>query len=98
TEGLGISVRFADAEMGWAELDTGGAALALERLAPEDPEAGQLIGRFVGVSLAVPDMEALYRTLQEHGVEVESPPQQQPWGGTLLHVKDPDGNVLTFLS
>lgn len=97
TETVGIPLRFADVEMGWAELETGGASIALEWLPPEDPEADTLIGRFVGASLVVEDIEALYQALLAHGVSLE-PPEQQPWGGRLLHVKDPDGNTLTFFS
>lgn len=95
TETLGIPSVFASAEMGWAELATGEGKLALERAS--DAEARALAGRFVGVSLAVDDIEATYRTLTSRGVEFMAPPATQPWGGTLAHFKDPDGNVLTLL-
>lgn len=94
---LGIPVSFESAEMGWAQLDTGECSLALERLAPDDPEASVLLGRYVGVSLRVPDIEALYKDLVDLGVEFLGPPETQPWGGVLAHLKDPEGNTLTLL-
>jgi hypothetical protein len=31
------------------------------------------------------------------GVEFLSPPERQPSNGTLAHLRDPDGNILTLL-
>ncbi len=97
TETLGIPTTFRSDEMGWAQLATGQGQLALERVAPDDPEADELVGRFVGASLEVTDIEATHRTLVERGVAFRSPPEKQPWGGVLAHLEDPDGNVLTLL-
>jgi lactoylglutathione lyase len=94
---LEMPVVFAGSEMGWAELDTGEAHLALERMAPDNPEAASLVGRFVGVSLQVEDIQATYDTLVARGVDFLAPPEPQPWGGTLASFRDPDGNVLTLL-
>ena len=97
SETLGMPVAFAGPGMGWAELDTGGARLALERVDPEDDEASSLVGRFVAVSLQVDDIHATYDALVTRGVEFLGPPEKQPWGGVLAHLRDPDGNVLTLL-
>jgi len=101
---LGIPVAFADEELGWAQLDTGAAQLALERFTEETPErAGDadadehLVGRFVGASLAVADIDHVYATLVGRGVEFVSPPERMPWGGVLAHFRDPEGNVLTLV-
>jgi catechol 2,3-dioxygenase-like lactoylglutathione lyase family enzyme len=56
-----------------------------------------LVGRFVGVSLSVDDIEATFLDLTGKGVEFLGPPDKQPWGGTLAHFKDPSGNTLTLL-
>ena len=94
---LGMPVLFEGAEMGWAELDTGPAHLALERVDPTDEEGAELLGRFVSVSLRVEDIRATYETLRSRGVDFLEPPEVQPWGGVLAHFRDPDDNVLTLL-
>ncbi len=97
TETLGIPTTFRSDEMGWAQLDTGEAQLGLERVSPDDDEAQEHVGRFIGVSLTVPDIHETYKELTKRGVEFESPPEKQPWGGILAHLRDPDGNVITLL-
>jgi len=97
TETLGIPATVRSDEHGWAQLATGEGQLALERVAPDDAEGRALVGRFLAVSLAVPDIDATYRTLVARGVEFVEPPERQPWGGVLAHLRDPDGNVLTLL-
>jgi catechol 2,3-dioxygenase-like lactoylglutathione lyase family enzyme len=94
---LGMRITYRNDELGWAQLDTGATSLALERMDPDDREAATLVGRFVGASLQVPDVEALYRTLRERGVIFSTPPEKQTWGGTLAHFLDPDGNILTLI-
>jgi len=76
-----------------------GATLIVEAPSPDEDEGGEenSVGRFVGCSLAVPDIEGTYRELSAKGVEFLHPPEKQPWGGTLTHFKDPSGNVLTLL-
>ena len=101
SETLGMEVAFRSDEMGWAQLNTGEAQLALERMDEERPDTSPndkaLVGRFVGVSLSVPDIQQTYKTLLERGVEFEAPPERMPWGGVLANLRDPDGNVLTLL-
>jgi ADP-ribosyl-[dinitrogen reductase] hydrolase len=103
---LGIPVAFVDEELGWAQLATGQGQLALERATPEtreriggdaDDDEPSLVGRFLGVSLAVPDVHASYEGLRSKGVEFLAPPEVMPWGGVLAHLRDPDGNVLTLV-
>jgi predicted enzyme related to lactoylglutathione lyase len=94
---VGLPVGFADEQMGWAELALEGGRIGLERVAPGDPESQALVGRFVGVSLRVPDIAAAYTELRSRGVDFVSPPEKQPWGGTLANFRDPDGNVVTLL-
>ena len=96
TEKLGMGVAFRSDEMGWAQLDTGEANLGIERVEPGADEEG-LVGRYVGVSLSVDDIEKAYQTLKERGVPFEGPPERMPWGGVMAHLRDPDGNVLTLL-
>ena len=97
TETLGIPTSFRSDEDGWLQLATGEGQLALERADPDDAESTALVGRFLGTSLRVEDVRATYATLTERGVEFVEPPEPQPWGGVLAHLRDPDGNVLTLV-
>ncbi len=97
SENLGLTMLFGDAGMGWAEFDTGDAHLCLERIDADDAERAALVGRFVGVSLQVADIAKVYDELLAAGVGFEGPPEPQPWGGTLAHFRDPEGNTLTLL-
>ncbi len=94
---VGFPVSFSDADIGWAQFDLGGTAIGLERCNPGDDETKALVGRFVGVSIQVDDINASYEQLSGRGVEFVGPPEKQPWGGTLAHFKDPDGNVMTLM-
>lgn len=42
------------------------------------------------------DLGALYAGFVEGGAEIVQRPTKQAWGGTDLHVRDPDGNVIGF--
>ena len=96
-ETLGLSGRYRNDEAGWAEYDLGGPCLGVERVEAGDSEGEALVGRFLGVSLRVDDIDRVYRSLSDKGVDFSSPPERQPWGGSLAHFRDPDGNVLTLL-
>ena len=93
---LGIPLALRSNEYGWAQLATGQAQLALERLDPASGEDARL-GRFLGVSLAVADVCATYEELFARGVDFLAPPEQMSWGGVVAHFRDPDGNVLTLV-
>ena len=69
----------------------------MERCDPADPEASALVGRFVGVSIQVEDIDSTYESLRSKGVVFHGEPEKQSWGGTLAHFEDPDGNVITLL-
>jgi lactoylglutathione lyase len=73
------------------------AELVLEEDAPDEEAAEGLVGRFVGASIAVDDLDAAYHALCDQGVRFVDPPETQPWGGRLAHFLDPDDNVLTLV-
>jgi lactoylglutathione lyase len=97
TETLGIPLASRNDAAGWAQLATGECQLALERVDPSDAEGRALVGRFLGVSLEVPDVLATYERLVGRGVDFVEPPGKQPWGGILAHLRDPDRNVVTLV-
>ena len=45
----------------------------------------------------VDDIEEQYKRLAAKGVEFTGRPEKKPWGGTLTHLKDLEGNVLTLM-
>ena len=95
---LGFPLTFSDPLAGWAQFELGAADIALERCSPEDNESESLVGRFVGVSIEVDDVNDTFRELSAKGVEFAGEPAVQPWGGTMAHLKDLDGNLLTLVS
>lgn len=94
---IGLPITFENEDMGWAEFDLGGASLAIERQCQKSMEAQSLVGRFVGISIQVDDIEEIYKELVGKGVVFSHPPEKQPWGGVLAHFNDPDGNTITLL-
>ena len=49
-------------------------------------------------SIEVDDIHAIFAELQGRGAEIVQPPTKQTWGGTDLHIRDPDGNVISFVT
>jgi predicted enzyme related to lactoylglutathione lyase len=73
-----------------------GPLLIVEQ-ADDEARAEGLVGRFAGLSLEVDDVGALHRKLQTAGCVIVGAPERQPWGGMLMHVKDPSGNIVSFV-
>jgi catechol 2,3-dioxygenase-like lactoylglutathione lyase family enzyme len=98
TKTLGMELDYTD-KANWAQFKSGeDVSLAIEKCAPDCVEQGsKLVGRFVGVTLMVDNIEEQYSRLVAKGVEFTGRPEKQPWGGTLAHLKDLDGNVLTLM-
>jgi predicted enzyme related to lactoylglutathione lyase len=79
----------------FALFEVGGVTLIVEPADAGDTNDGELIGRFLGVTLATNDLAATYSALRAQGVEFLHAPALQAWGGIMTHFKDPAGNVLT---
>ena len=76
----------------------GNIKILVEHCDPKDAEGSALVGRFVGLSFCVPNVQEAYDELLRCGVEFDGIPEKQPWGGTLAHLFDPDRNILTLVS
>lgn len=63
----------------------------------EDERGDTLVGRFIGVSLAVDDLTHTYDALCDQGVRFVDPPERQVWGGWLAHFLDPDDNIVSLV-
>lgn len=48
------------------------------------------------VELATDDLDLLYETLVEAGIEPLGPPKVRPWGERTIELADPDGHRLQF--
>ncbi|HKY95792.1 MAG TPA: VOC family protein [Kiloniellales bacterium] len=93
---LGLPVKWTHAKIA-VGYDLG-VDLIVEEVDAEAEENDQaLVGRFVGASIAVDDIDSVYETLTAKGVAFVGPPERQAWGGKLAHFEDPSGNVLTLL-
>jgi uncharacterized glyoxalase superfamily protein PhnB len=49
-------------------------------------------------SIEVSDVHALFEEFKARGAEFARTPARQIWGGTDFHVRDPDGNVISFVT
>ena len=66
-----------------------------------EPNFAELAGREVSLILAiieVVDVQALFSEIQARGAEIAQVPTSKPWGGTDFQVRDPDGNVISFVT
>jgi predicted enzyme related to lactoylglutathione lyase len=90
---LGLRLRHADEQHGYASFDAGPVSLGLASVGGDSDEAAALVGRHTGVGLGVADLEKAYAQLLDAGVGFTMPPQKQPWGGFMATFTDPDGNV-----
>jgi catechol 2,3-dioxygenase-like lactoylglutathione lyase family enzyme len=81
----------------YAVFPLGPTTIVLEAVAHGEPEHDELVGRLLGVSFDVADMEQARRELASRGVGFLGPSEKQEWGGTLAFACDPDGNILTLV-
>ena len=92
---LGLPLRFADETFGFASFATPGAGFTIAKIDEADPEQRPLAGRHTGLAFGVDDLDKTYEALRAKGVACPLPPTEQPWGGRLAQLADPEGNLLT---
>ena len=66
-----------------------------------EPNFAELAARehsLILASVEVTDVHALCSEFQGRGADIVQPPTKQTWGGTDLYVRDPDGNVISFVT
>jgi len=61
-----------------------------------EPAVGSEI--MILATIEVSDVRALFEEFTRHGAEILQAPTRHPWGGTDLLVRDPDGNVISFVT
>lgn len=52
----------------------------------------------IAASFEVSDVRALFEEISARGAEIAQPLIRQDWGGTDFHVRDGDGNAVSFVS
>lgn len=99
-EKLGFAVDFLHGEPPfYGSVSRGGACLHLRCV--HKPNFADLAAREVSLILATIEVSDVWRLFGEfdgRSVDFAQPPTKQPWGGTDFHVRDPDGNVVSFVS
>ncbi|MEO8617252.1 MAG: VOC family protein, partial [Luteolibacter sp.] len=51
-----------------------------------------------GLQLYVTDVDSLYQELASRGVSFNGCVRDEPWGGRVVTVRDPDGNLFDLLN
>ncbi len=93
TETLGLRLTDDGSQHGYCLFESAGIQFIIEAIASDAQAEDQaLVGRFVGVSFAVENINAEYSRLLALGVEFTGSPEKQFWGGALATFKDPAGN------
>ena len=99
-EKLGFEIDFLYGEPPfYGSVSRGNACLHLRCV--HEPNFAELAARELSLILAmieVSDVQGLFEELKEHGVAFAQTPAKQDWGGTDFHVRDPDGNVISFVT
>ena len=97
---LGFEIDFLYGEPPFYGAVSRGAACLHLRFVHQ-PNFAELAAREVSLILAtveVSDVQGLFDELGQRGVEFAQAPTKQHWGGTDFHVRDPDGNVISFVA
>jgi len=86
TLGLQKKYRFAD----YAGFDCGGVEIGIKTWGEnEPPRAGEPCLNFL-----VDDVQEMYKSLRNNGVNFINPPKHTRWGGKIALFSDPDGNLI----
>jgi uncharacterized glyoxalase superfamily protein PhnB len=64
------------------------------------PGSGEVAGPGRGLlaSIEVTNVQGLFEEVRGRGAEILRPLEKQAWGGSDFHVRDPDGNVISFVT
>ena len=97
---LGFTIGFLYGEPPfYGAVERDGVCLHLRHV--KAPNFAQLAAREPSLILAsfeVDDVRALFEAFSARGADFPQPLETQVWGGTDFHVRDPDGNVVSFVT
>jgi uncharacterized glyoxalase superfamily protein PhnB len=83
----------------YSSVSRGEACLHLRCV--HQPNFSELAAQEVSLILAIVEVsgcQELFEEFKERGVEFVQTPTKQSWGGTDFHVRDLDGNVISFVT
>ena len=82
----------------YGAVSRGGACLHLRFVhAPVFAAAAAREESLIVATIEVDDVQSLFAEFAGRGVEFAQTPVRQGWGGTDFHVRDPDGNAVSFV-
>jgi lactoylglutathione lyase len=93
---FGLTRRFVHESGDYAEMETGGTALAfgartlIERMGLPCPPSGTPVAG-IEIALVTDAVETAFERAVSAGATPVKPPERQPWGQTVAYVRDPDG-------
>jgi catechol 2,3-dioxygenase-like lactoylglutathione lyase family enzyme len=83
----------------YGSVSRGGACLHLRCVhRPNFAELAAREGSLILATVEVSDVQGLFEEFRERGVDFAQMPTKQSWGGTDFHARDPDGNVISFVT
>jgi DNA-binding MarR family transcriptional regulator/catechol 2,3-dioxygenase-like lactoylglutathione lyase family enzyme len=83
----------------YGSVSRDGACLHLRYVAaPNFTELAAKEDSLIVVSVEVSDVHALHAEFEKRGVTIARDLVDQPWGGTDFHLRDPDGNEISFVT
>lgn len=96
---LGFEIDFLHGDpVFYGAVSRGGMVLHLRHV--DQPNFAELAAREPSLILAtftVDDVRAIHDEVTARGAEIAQPLERQVWGGTDFHVRDPDGNTISFV-
>ncbi len=82
----------------YGSMSRGGACIHLRFVHQTNFKAlAEREGSLILASIEVSSAKALFAQYESRGVEFAQPLVRQAWGGIDFHVRDPDGNVISFV-
>jgi uncharacterized glyoxalase superfamily protein PhnB len=82
----------------YASLSRDGACLHLRFVHQTNfTELAAREGSLILATIEAANVKALFEEFEAHGAEFPQRLTRQPWGGLDFHVRDPDGNVISFV-
>lgn len=83
----------------YGSVSRDGARLHLRHVAaPNFTELAAREDSLILVTVEVSDVHALHAEFEKRGVNFARELVDQPWGGTDFHIRDPDGNEISFVT